>query len=80
MSSNLTGVTNLDSIFMENPDLRSAVYEYLSDNLSVNVSTETEYDYYDNYDVIRVTISLLNPSTGKYEVISECSDSIHRGS
>jgi len=62
---------------MENLDLRNAVYEYLRDNLSVNVSTDNEIDYYDEYTVIKVSIRLRDPSTGNYEEIDWDSDSIH---
>ncbi len=61
---------------MENLDLRTAVYEYIRDNMMVDVFTEKEIDYYDEYTVIKVSVRLRDPSSGDWIEVSDGSDSI----
>lgn len=72
MSSSLTRRTKSRfRRFMEELDLRTAVYEYLRDNMSVSVSTERELDYYDEYTVISVSIMLRDPELDDWVEVAE---------
>jgi len=59
---------------MDNLDVRTAVYDYLRDNLIVDVSTETETDYSNEYTVVSVSVRLRNPITGDWEEVASGSD------
>ena len=52
------------------------VYDYISDNLIVDVSTDTEIDYYDEYTIIKVSVRLKNPRSGEWETVAEGSESL----
>lgn len=54
---------------MENLDIRIAIYEYLRDNLSVEVATET--------GSVSASVRLRNPVTGDWEEVASDSDCIY---
>ncbi|MDG1949792.1 MAG: hypothetical protein P8J32_03130 [bacterium] len=62
---------------MENLDTRIAIYEYLRDNLSVEVSTETGIDYYTEYTSVSASVRLKNPVTGDWVEVASDNDCIY---
>jgi hypothetical protein len=61
---------------METLDIRRIVHQHLRDNLRVSVSTDTEIDYYDEYPVITISLSLIDPETGEWTEIDSCTEVI----
>lgn len=53
-----------------------AIFEFLRDNLAVNVNHTDGGSYGYGSPSVEVTISLRNPTTGQYEVIASGSDSL----
>ena len=73
-----TGVTvSRFYVFMETLDIGRLIHEHLRDNLRVNVYTEREYDYSNEYTTVSVSVSLRDPSTGEWIEIDEASDCIY---
>jgi hypothetical protein len=56
--------------------LRMELFEFLRENLSIDMNMDTDYEGCNEYATCNVTLSIRNPESGEYVDIGSAYDSV----